>query len=167
MNGIEKEPEVILEKFDRWLEKGRKKHLIVPARVPDHFENITPETYGTGLSHVYFNELLRKDPSLREIEEEASERIIEAYSGGVLVKFAFPPEWHYNWEGVDEKLLRPFVKLLIEEGLIAEWKGEEQEFISGDRFWETLWEWFFYELVRRGIVDDVRKRDEFYERYCA
>lgn len=168
--------EAALEKFTDWLKKAKKKNLLQPARPEDHFENITPKHYSTALFYVHFNELLRKEPGFEGAEQEAFKKFVETYPevypefypGKAPLKFAFPSDFHYKWGGVNRRLFRPFMRVLTKKDLVIGWKGEEREVISGERFNKALWEWFFYELVRRGKVDDVRRKDELYrKRYTS
>jgi len=156
-------PEAVVRAFEEWIKKGRRRGVIQPAPVRK-YKNITPEHYSTGLFYVFFNELCRRDPSFQEIADSSLKKFTERYSRGLMLKLAFPPEWHWNWGGIYPHLFHPFKKLLFEKWLVRPWSQPES--ISADRFENTLCDCFRYELMRRGKVKKNVKKREFQSRYC-
>lgn len=168
MNLPDQEPEAVLERFKKWLNKGQDKSLLVPAQHEDFpkagsQKGVTPAFYTASLYSVFFNELKRQDISFKEVYDDCFIHYSEEYpSAGLIVDIPF--EISYEKDKELETLFDKFIKLLTEKDMIEEW--ERPEIMDYESFRWSLWRLFNAEMVRSGETLNLAQGNKFYrERY--
>ena len=164
MKTPEKTPEAVLESFKKWLNKGKKKEILEPARHEDfpvsNFQTgVTPAYYTATLYQVFYNELRRKDKGFEDISDSCFAHFSNEYPEA-MVKIVFSGAREVNKEAT-----RVLLDLLVQKEMVARW--EQPELIDYDLFRNTILKLFKAELVRRGKFGNLTEANDYYKKHSS
>ena len=127
--------------FDRWLSKAQQSEVLKVAKSHE-FQNISPEEYGEALMAVYLNEALRKAPQFEELFRKSYTKLLQS-DKSVFLKVMLQ-----SCNQDCSKLFENFKNYLYWKGIVKCWSPPEP--IDYSVFRNSLANWFYCELVRRG-----------------
>lgn len=161
---IERNPESVLKGFKEWLNKGCTKGMLKSISCkdfpnPEPWGGMNPAYYTIPLFTVFYNELRRADCSFHDYYNECFAYLSFEYPE-TMVRLTFPPA---DYNGMEESILKEFIDLFVEKEMIVEW--EPPELVKYELFHHSLWKLLNAELVRKGILPNLKIGKEYYQRH--